>query len=48
MSTQLKAATGGPSQGGGDGVETVVREVIDDVRANGDDAGRHRTVNPQP
>ena len=40
MSTQLKAATGGPSQGGGDGVETVVREVIDDVRANGDDAVR--------
>ena len=40
MSTQLKSATGGPAQVGGDGVADVVREVIQDVRAHGDDAVR--------
>ncbi|WP_328415411.1 histidinol dehydrogenase [Micromonospora sp. NBC_00389] len=41
MSTHLKSPTGGvPAAHGNDDVSTVVREVIKDVRANGDEAVR--------
>ncbi|MFD0856669.1 histidinol dehydrogenase, partial [Actinomadura adrarensis] len=41
MSIRLKSPTGGaPDTRGDDGVSTVVREVIEDIRTNGDEAVR--------